>query len=81
MTPSILVRSGATSKAPTNRPTSILVHNILHARIGTTHQHNDADAEYDRIEDGQSDVLPPFVPFPFLDQLKPEQCREVEGEA
>ena len=81
MTPSILVRRGAASKAPTNRPTSILVRDILDARIGTTYQHNDADAEYDSIEDGQSDVLPPFVPLSFFDQLKPEQCREVEGKA
>ena len=78
---SILIRGRAASKTPANRPTSVLVHDVLHACVGPTYQHDDADAEYNRIGGGQSNVLPSFVPLPFLDQLEPKQRWKVEGEA
>jgi len=54
---------------------------IRNRSISAQTQNRQANDEDETVEDRQSNVLPGSIPLSFLDELEPEQGREVEREA
>lgn len=75
-----LVGTRGTGKRASDAPFGVFIQYILYTRICTADQHDQAATNHQRVDDGESDVLPGGVPFALLEDGEPEERGEVEGE-
>ena len=74
------IRARIASKRRPHLARRIPMQDVLNARIRPCNQDDQPNAENQSVQDTQSQILS-FVPLAFLQQVEPEQGREVEGES
>ena len=74
------IRLCRTSKGTPDAARVVLGDDVLDRRICTTSEDCNADQECAGVQDGEGNVPPAIVPLADLDELEPEERREVECE-